>query len=188
MKEHTAFEGHYIMWRIWWKESCAAKSCHVLLNLGSAVTAWFLLISIKQPSDSREPPCCCCAAQNLQPSDDGKLLQPAVGSLRPALHLCGWGIISGSSGSQWRASRLSLELICMTQRSHTSHQQQRHSQMTSILSMFFSCSSALESAVCSCYVHLEPAALKTRSTNLCFMQLSWTQCYDSIYWDTVAQW
>lgn len=53
-------------------------------------------------------PCCCCAAENLHPSDNGRLMQQAVGNLHPALNLHGWEIITGSSGSQGRVTRLSL--------------------------------------------------------------------------------
>lgn len=56
------------------------------------------------PMMAAASPCRCCAAHNLQPSDNGKLTQQAVGNL----NLRGWEIITGSSGSQKRAGRLSL--------------------------------------------------------------------------------
>lgn len=108
-----------------WNNTHVAKkenlhSSIVPSNLCSAVTARFPLFEQNEafqpsnPSDRREAvvaaasPCCCCVARNLQPGDNGKLMQLAVGNLHPALNLHGWEIITGSSGSQTRATRLSL--------------------------------------------------------------------------------
>lgn len=122
--------------------------------------------------------CCCCVAENLHPSDNGKLMQQAVGNLHPALNLHGWEIITGSSGSQKRVTRLSLghahlhgpALPHFSSSTGLPSHQPHHNGITFIISNFFInavCFSSLCSAVFSCYVNLAPGVQKTRSTNLC---------------------
>lgn len=89
--------------------------------------------------------CCCCVAENLHPGDNGELMQQAVGNLHPALNLHGWQIITGSSGSRKRVTRLSLghahlhgpPLPRFSSRTGLPSHQLHHNGITFIISLFF---------------------------------------------------